>query len=113
HAVDHDPAGPQPRGHAAHAGEVGAENGWVQAIPGVLGDPTRVILGIVGDDADHRAERLFAGDRHVVLHIDEHRGLHEVARFETLRVALVTDQHLGAFFNALTDAGLHTLVGHF
>src|ERR1700732_2321686 len=48
----------------------------------------RVVLGIVGDDAEHRAESLFAGDRHVVLHIDEHRGLHEVARFETLRVAL-------------------------
>jgi hypothetical protein len=42
--------------------------------------------------------------------IDEHRGLDEVARFETLRVALATDQHLGAFFNALADVGLHALV---
>ena len=35
-----------------------------------------------------------AGDCHVVLDVDEHRGFHEVARFETIRMTLATNQHL-------------------
>ena len=86
------------------------EDGGVKTILGVVGDPDRVVLGVVGDDAQHGAENLFLGDRHVVLHVDEHRGLHEVTRFETFRMALAADQHLGAFFDALADVGLHALV---
>src|SRR6476469_9762218 len=44
HAVDHDPAGPQVRGHAACADEVGAENGCMQAKPGVVCDRNRIVF---------------------------------------------------------------------
>src|SRR6478609_11672276 len=45
-----------------------------------------------------------------IIHVDEHRGLHEEPRFEPFRTALAPDQHLGSFFDALTDVGLHALV---
>jgi hypothetical protein len=41
---------------------------------------------------------------------DEHRGLHIVTRFETLWTALAADEHFRAFFDALADVGLHTVI---
>ena len=110
HAVDHDPAGPQPRGHASRAREVSTKDGGVKTISGVVGDSDRVFLGVIGDDAEHGAENLFPRDRHVVLDVHEYRGLHEVTRFETFGMALAADQHFGAFFDAFADVGLHAIV---
>ena len=50
HAVDHDAAGPYLRGHATRALEVGPEDGGVETIFRVVGDPDRVVLGVVSDD---------------------------------------------------------------
>src|ERR1700722_1045827 len=110
HAVDHDAARPQLRGHAARTAKVGPDDGGVKTIFGVVGDRYRFVLGLVGDDTENGAENLFPGDRHVVLDIDEHRGLHEMTRFETFGTALAPDQQLSAFFNALADVGLRALV---
>jgi hypothetical protein len=38
HAVDHDPAGPQLRGHAARVAKVCPDDGGVKTIFGVVGD---------------------------------------------------------------------------
>jgi hypothetical protein len=54
----------------------------------VVGDPSRIFLVVVGDDAQDGAENLFLRDGHIVLHIDKDRGFHEVTRFETFRMAL-------------------------
>ena len=65
----------------------------------VVGDADRLLLGVVSDDTEHGAENLFPGDRHVVLHVDKHRGLHEVTRFKTFHlryfVAIGEEQHYG------------------
>ena len=82
----------------------------VQAVARIVGIPDRVFVIVIGDDAEDGAENLVAGDRHVVLHIDEYCRLHEVARFETFRTALAADQDLGALFNAFADVGLHALI---
>ena len=82
----------------------------METIFGVVGDPDRLVLGVIGDDTEHGTENLFLGDRHVVLHVDEHRGLHEVTRLETFRMTLTADEHLRAFFDALADVGLHAFV---
>src|SRR4029434_7352011 len=57
--------------------EVGPEDGGVQTIFGVVGDADCLFLGVISDDTQHGTENLFLGDRHVVLHVDEHRGLQE------------------------------------
>src|ERR1700738_987568 len=93
HAVDHDAPGPYLRSHAPRALEVGAEDGGVETILRVVGDPDRLLLGVIRDDTQHGAKNLFTGDRHVVLHVHEHRGLHEVTGFETVRMALATREH--------------------
>src|SRR5580693_5919109 len=83
HAVDDDAAGSQLGGDAAGALEVGPEDGTVEAIPGVVGDPDGLLLRVVSNHAKHRAENLLPGDRHVVLHVDKYRGLREETRVET------------------------------
>ena len=82
----------------------------MQTIFRVVGDPDRVVLGVVGDHAEHGAENLFLGDRHVVVHVDEHGGFDEVARIETLRMTFSADQHLRSFLNALANVGLHPFI---
>src|SRR4029077_15231202 len=97
------------RSHAARTPDIGSVHIGVQAIAGIVGNPDGILVIVIGDDTEDGAENLFPGDRHVVLHIDEHRGLDEVARFETFRTALTADQHFGAFFYAFADVGLHAV----
>src|SRR5580693_8266933 len=110
HVIDHDTAGPQMRRHAACALDVSPQDGGVETVFGVVGNADRFVLGVIGDHTEHGAENLFLGDGHAVLHIDEHRWLHEPTCFETLRVAFSSDQHLRAFFNAFPNVGFHALI---
>ena len=82
----------------------------MEAIFGVVGDPDRVFFGVVGDDTEDGTENLFLGNRHIVLDVDEHRGLDVVARLEAFGMPLAAGQHFGTFFNALADVGLNSLV---
>src|SRR4029077_10962166 len=90
--------------------KAGPEDGGMKTIFRVVGDPDRIFLGIVRDDTKHGAENLFLRDCHVVLDVDEHRGLQEVTRFEAFGMALPTDENLRAFFDALADIRLHAFV---
>src|SRR4029077_20612508 len=101
HAVNHNATGSQLRGNAARALKVGADNGGMKTIFRVVSDSDRIVLRVVCDDTEHGAENLFLRDCHVVLHVDEHRGFHEVARFETFWMTLATNQHPGPFLNTL------------
>src|SRR5689334_12729265 len=56
HAVDHDAARPQLRGHATCSLDVFPDNGGMKAIFRVVGDPYRVFLGIVCDDTEYGAK---------------------------------------------------------
>src|ERR1700687_199223 len=95
---------------ATRARQVSAENSRVQTELGIVGDPDRLLLGVIRDDTQHGTENLFLSDRHVVLHVDEHRRLHEASRLETVRVTLATGEHLRTFLDALADIRLHALV---
>src|ERR1700736_4360921 len=89
------------------AREVGPKDGGVETIFRIVGDPDRLVLGVISNDRQDGAENLVLGDRHVVLHINKHRGLHEETRFETFRTTFPTDKNLRAFFNSLADIRLH------
>src|SRR5579862_7909315 len=91
HGIDHDAAGSQLGGHAACALDVTPQDGGVETVLGVVGNADGFFLRVVGDDTQNGAENLFLGNRHVILHIDEHRGLHEITCFETLRVSFSAD----------------------
>src|SRR6266849_198784 len=90
--------------------EVGPDDGGKTTIFRVVGDPDCLILGVISDDAQNGTKNLFLGDRHVVCHVDENGGLHEVARFETFRMTLATDEDFCAFLYAFADIRLHSLV---
>ena len=90
--------------------EVGPEDGTMEAIPGVVGDSDGLLLRVVSNHAKHGAENLLPGDRHVVLHVDKHRGLREETRVETVRMSLSPDQYLGTLFDPLADVGLNSFV---
>src|SRR6201997_2869133 len=110
HGIDHDATGSQLGGHAPCAIEVSPQDSRVETIFGVVGNADRFVLGVVSNHAEHGAEDLLLGNRHVVFHIDKHRGLHEEARFKTLRMAFSTDQHLRTLFNAFANVGFDALV---
>src|SRR5216683_325732 len=95
--------------------EVGPEDGGVETISRVVGNSDCLILGVIGDDTQNGAKNLFLGDRHVVFHVDENGGLHEVTRFKTCRMALATDEDFCAFLYTFADVRLHSLelvLGH-
>src|SRR5579859_5097528 len=110
HVVDHNTTRPYLRGHSTRALKVGPEDGGVEAIFRVVGDPDRLVLGVISDDGQHRAEDLLLGDRHVVLHVDKNRGFHEVTRLEAFRMTLAADENLSAFLDALADIRLYAFV---
>src|ERR1700722_17768482 len=91
HAVDHDASGPYLRGHATRALEVGPKDGGVETISRVVGDPDRLVLGVISDDTQHGAENFLLGDHHLVFHVNKHRGLHKVTRLETRWMTLAPD----------------------
>src|SRR5260370_37921255 len=110
HTVDHDASGTYLRGYTTRAREVGPKDRGVETIFRIVGDPDRLVLGVISNDGQDGAENLLLGNCHIVLHIDKHRGLHEVTGFETFRMTLTTDKNLHAFFDALADIRLHLFV---
>src|SRR6476646_9469510 len=109
HAVDHDSAGTQLRSHASRARWVGPEDGGVKTIIGVVCDSDRIFVGVICNHAKHGTKDFLPRDCHVVRDAHEYCRLYEVTRFESLRMAFSADQHLGAFFNAFANVGLHTI----
>src|SRR5580704_1271198 len=110
HIVDHDATRPYLRSHSTRAREVGPKDGCVKAIFRIVGDPDRFLLGVTRDDGEHGAENLLLGDCHIVLHVDKHRGLHEVTGFEAFRMTLAANQQFSALFDAFADIRLDLIV---
>src|SRR6185436_2137174 len=73
--VDSDRAGDHLTGDLETTLRVGRPNAAGQSERGVVGDPDRVRLVLVGDDAVDRAEDLFLGDAHGVVDVREYRLL--------------------------------------
>ena len=105
-----DVAGADPGGHLAGVGEVAGLDVARQAVGGVVGDPDRFLLGLVGEDGEHGAEDLLAGDRHVVADAAEDGGTDVVAAAHALGAIRAAGDELGALFHALGDQGLDLVV---
>src|SRR5258708_34799121 len=90
--------------------EVGPEDGGVETIFRVVGNPDCLTLGVISDDTQNGAKNLFLGDRHVVLHVDENGGLHEVACLEARRMALASAEDFCAFLYTFAGVRLHSLL---
>src|SRR4051812_6163652 len=67
---------------------------------GVVGDPDRVLLVLVGHDRQHRAEDLLLGDRHLRRDLAEDGRPHEVAALGALGRLLAAGHDLGALLDA-------------
>ena len=66
-AVDVDGADPHPRGDTGGALLVRREDRPGQPVRGIVGDPHRVVITVVGDHREHRTEDLLARDLGVVV----------------------------------------------
>ena len=83
-AVDGEGAGPDAAGERQRA-VLAAEHSAGQAVDGVVGDPHRVVIVVVGDDDQDRTEDLFLRDLAVGVDIGQQgRGV-EVARDRSSR----------------------------
>ncbi len=107
--VDRHLAGPDPARKRAGRIEVRGRNIARKTVFRVVGDVDGLIEIVVGQDAQHRAEDLFAGDRHVVVDLGEHRRLDVVTGVEPVRPSRSADRHRRAFLDALLDQPLHLL----
>src|SRR5579862_155723 len=103
HTVDRYAPGEEPRRHAPCALYVSAAYVSMKPELRVIGDSDRVFFVFIGDDGQDGAKYLFSGDRHVVLHIDEHGRFYKITRLKTLWLALTANQHVRPFFNASAD----------
>src|SRR6185369_776894 len=110
HVVDHDAAGSQLGRHPACALQVLSKNGGVKTVVRIISDSDGIVVGVVSDHTKNGTEDFFPGDRHVVLHIHEHRGLCEEACVQAIRMTFSTDEHLSAFLNAFANVRLDTLI---
>src|SRR5271156_372223 len=70
--------------HLEGASGVGGPDGPGQAVPRIVGDADRVIVGVVADDHSDRAEDLLLGDGVAVVDIGQQRWFVEEARREVL-----------------------------
>ena len=112
HVVDHDATGPQLR-VTRRCCWISVPNTaeWRPYLESSLAMRDGLLFGVVRKiTLSTGPEYLFLGDRHVVLHIDEHSGLHEVTGFETFWTTFSAEQHLCAFFDAFPNVGLHALL---
>ena len=66
----------------------------------------RLLLGVVGQDGEHRPEDLLARDGHVVGDVGEHGRTHVIAAVEALRPAGAAGDQRRAFVDALLDQAL-------
>ena len=90
--VDPDVAGAHAPRHPTRALRVAAPDAAREAVGRVVGDRDRLVLAVVGDHRDDRAEDLLLRDRHAVVDVGEDRRLDEVAAFELARAAPSDDQ---------------------
>src|ERR1700733_4663234 len=109
-AIDRNPAGLDLRCDSTDALNVSPTHVSVEAVLRIVGDPDCIFFVLVGDDREDGPENLFLGNRHVILHIDKYRRFHEVTRLKAGRVSFASDEHVCAFFNALANVCLHTLI---
>ena len=71
-AVDRERPGADAPGHG-QCPVLAAEDGARQSVDGVVGDPDRVVVVLVGDHGEHRPEHLLLGDLTVRVHVGEQR----------------------------------------
>ncbi len=86
-AVDRQRAGADASGHAELALLVGATDHAAQPVARVVGDADGVVVVLVGDDAEHRAEDLVLGDRRVGIDIGERESARRRSPSRTAAVA--------------------------
>ena len=67
-----------------------------QAVVGVVGDGHGVVVGVVGDERQHRAEDLLLGDRHRVVDVGE-QGRLDVPALVEAGGTTAADDDGGAF----------------
>src|SRR5437870_4758459 len=89
-------AGTNARGHAARVPEVARLHTAAQAIHRVVGEGDRLLLVAVRLNRQHRAEDLFARDRHGAAYAGEDGRADIEAAVEALRTAEATGHELGA-----------------
>ena len=80
-----------------------------EAVVGVVGDPHRVVLVLVGLDREHRPEDLLLGDRHLRRHLGEDGGADEVAALEALGRLSAAGEQLRPLRLALLDVAADPL----
>src|SRR5690606_23166513 len=77
-----------------------------EPIYGIVGDPDRIVLVLIGEDRQHRPENLLALDPHAGLDVAEHGGPHIVAAIQVLRPAEATRHQRGSLLDAALDQAL-------
>src|SRR5262249_15977353 len=105
-AVHADLSGADPRRDAARALEVARRDIARESVGGVVCDPDRVLIVLVGQDREHRPEDLLARDRHVVAHVRENGRPHVVAAREAGGAAPAASHERGALVDPLLDQAL-------
>src|SRR4029450_13161838 len=103
-AVQMHVAGAQVRGDAQRALRITRRHIARQSVRRIVGDADGLLLTVVGQDAEHRAEDLLARYRHVVAHVGEHGRAHVVALAQTLGSAGTDGDPLGPFLAAARDS---------
>ena len=76
-AIDHHAAGLQPLSYLTRVRHINALDIGLEALGCIVGDADRLLLVVVGDHTQHRAEDFLAGDAHVVVDAGEDGGLGE------------------------------------
>jgi hypothetical protein len=102
--VDADGAGLHLLGDTLRAFGIGRPDGSAQAELGVVGDPDRLVVAVVGDDRQDRAEDLLLGDDRGVVDVGEDGRLNEPAVVDVGSPAAGDEG--GAVGDAAFDVGL-------
>src|SRR6266851_4701555 len=95
--------------HCQRPSRVGRDDISLQPIGRVIGDRDRLRLVLIGKHAQHRAENLFPGDRHIVVDVREDGRLHEITA-EAVGMAFATGDNGCARLDAKPDVALNPLV---
>ena len=95
--------------HASRAVHIAAQHHRAQAVVGVVGNGDSLRLVTIGDRAQHRAENLITGDRHLVVHVGKQRRAHKPAVSRAVWSPFTTRQQARALFDSFTDIALHPL----
>src|SRR5215470_18176003 len=102
-AVDADEAGAQPAGDRQRALQRTRHDVAGEPVGAGVRDPDRVRFVLERDDGEHRTEDLLLGDRHVVVDVDEQRGLDPEPLVAAGGRVGAADEELGTLVDALLD----------